>query len=66
MAKFIPTKCQICGSDMFLTQPAIRKGDTRSFAKGKCLICQEEHEYKVILNPRKGKKETRSPGGKYG
>jgi len=61
MAKFIPTKCQICGSDMFLTQPAIRKGDTRSFAKGKCLICREEHEYKVLLNPKKGKKDVARP-----
>ena len=64
MAKFVPTKCQICGSDMFLTQPAIRKGDTRSVAKGHCLMCREEHEYTVLLNPRRQKTDqARLPEG---
>jgi len=61
MAKFIPTKCQICGSDMFLPQPAFRKGDTRSVAKGHCLMCREEHEYTVILNPKKRNKNAARP-----
>jgi len=52
MAKFIPTKCQICGADMFLIQPALKKGDTKSVAKGKYLICREEHKFTVLLNPQ--------------
>ncbi len=51
MAKYIATRCQICGSDMVLVQPAIKPGDTMSVAKGQCLNCQEEHEYTVLLNP---------------
>jgi len=61
MAKFIPTKCQICGADMFLIQPALKKGDTKSVAKGKCLICQEEHEYTILLNLKKGEKNATKP-----
>ncbi len=51
MAKYIPTRCQICGSDMVLIQPAIKKGDAKSVARGECMQCEEEHEFTVLLNP---------------
>jgi hypothetical protein len=50
MAKYIPTKYQICHADMFLVQPAIKADDTKSVAKGECLQCGEEHEFTVLLN----------------
>lgn len=51
MARFIPHKCQMCGADMFLVQPAIKPGDTMSVPRGECMQGEEEHEFTVLLNP---------------
>ena len=54
MAKYIPTRGHICGSDIVLTQPAIKPGDTKSVARGECMQCHEEHEFTVWLNNAEG------------
>jgi len=59
MPKLIPTKCQLCGADMVLVQPAIKRGESKSVAKGKCLRCQEEHEFTVLLNSVLNVRESR-------
>ncbi len=51
MAKFNQTKCQTCGADMVLIQPAIKKDHTKSVAKGECLNCGKKYEFTVLLNP---------------
>ena len=47
MAKYIPTTCQICGFYLVLTQPAIKRSDTKSVARGECMQCNEENEFTV-------------------
>jgi len=64
MAKFIPTKCQKCGSDKVLMKPAIKKSLTKSVAKGECLNCGEKYEYPILLIP--DWEERRNMGKKEG
>ena len=50
MAKYIPTQCPKCGNDLCLTQPALKKGETESVAKGQRLLCMAEYKYVMHLN----------------
>ena len=51
MAKYIPTKCPKCGNELRLTQPGLKKGETKSIAKRQCSLCMAEYEYILYLNP---------------
>ena len=61
MARFIPTKCQLCGSYMVLTKPAIKQGDTKITARGQCSKCGQDHEFTLLINPDYEEKTDAKP-----
>ena len=63
MARFIPTKCQLCGSYMVLTKPAIKQGDTKITARGQGPKCGQDHEFTLLINPDyEEKTDAQKPG----